>query len=56
MDAGRVFFSPQGKRETGFTAEVTEVRGGLGCGRLARLWNFFAISEPPREILNHAGA
>ena len=28
------------ERETGLTAEVTEVRGGLGVGRLARLWKF----------------
>ena len=26
----------------------------MGVGRLARLWKFFAISAPPREILNHA--
>ena len=39
-----------------FTAKVTKVRRGLGVGRLARLWKFFAISAPPREIMNHADA
>ena len=47
MDAGGVFFSPQGPQRF---AEV------MGVGRLARLRNLFAISAPPREILNHPGA
>ena len=48
------FFTAGEERETDSTAGDSEVRRGLGVGRLAQLWKFFAISAPPREIWTHA--